>query len=167
MYEPPRRKRLRYPGHDYRAPCVVHVTLCTHHRQRLFGRVNGGEVRLNAAGRMVLDALGRIHDDDRGIGLDAHIVMPDHVHAIIALGTNPSVVPTVSIPDVVRDFKTRVQRTWPGGVRDGRWPGYESHLWQRSWYDTLIHGEVHLEKARAYILANPARWQAKQDNEFP
>ncbi|HVL24047.1 MAG TPA: hypothetical protein VM450_08180 [Thermomicrobiales bacterium] len=89
MYDGPFRKSLRYKGHDYHAPCVVHVTICTHHRQPLFGAVNAAGLRLNAAGQVVADALRAIHADRDGIGLDTCLVMPDHLHAIIVLGANP------------------------------------------------------------------------------
>jgi putative transposase len=158
VYDGPVRKRLRYQDHDYRAPCCVHVTICTHHRQPLFGTITTDGVRLNDAGILVDRTLRAIHADADGITLDTHIVMPDHVHAIIVLGTNPQVDTTASIPDIVRDVKTRVQRSWPGGVRQGRWAPYDTHLWHRYYYDTLIRNDAHLETTRAYILANPGRW---------
>lgn len=35
---------------------------------------------------------------------------------------------------------------------------YDTHLWQQSWYDTLIRNDTHLEITREYILGNPDRW---------
>jgi hypothetical protein len=51
MHERPSRKPMRYRGHDYRAPCAVHVTICTHHRQRLFGAVTATGMHLNDTGQ--------------------------------------------------------------------------------------------------------------------
>jgi REP element-mobilizing transposase RayT len=158
VYTGPVRKPLRYRGHDYRAPCTVHVTICTHHRQALFGAVSGSGVELNGAGRFVAESLRRIVSPARGIIIDTHIVMPDHVHAIIVLGTNPGLTTTESIPEIVHGFKIRVQKSWPRGVRHGDWDSYDTHLWQRSYYDTLIRNARHLETTRAYILDNPRRW---------
>lgn len=167
MKERPARKRLRHPGHDYRAPCCVHVTICTHNRQHLFGAITNDGMRLSAAGEFVLGALRAIHKADAGIGLDAHIVMPDHLHAIIVLGTNPNVETKESISEVVRDFKTTVHRSWRGGVRRGRWPAFDGGLWQRSFNDVLIEHPAHLERTREYILANPARWIERLGGESP
>lgn len=161
MYERPFRKPLRYSGHDYRAPCCVHVTICTHHRQSLFGTVSAAGMRLNDAGRFVDGALYELQSATDGISLDTHIVMPDHLHAIIVLGTHPHAGATASIPDLVRDFKTRVQKSWPAGIRHGGWEPYDTHLWQRSYYDTLIRDDTHLETTRAYILENPRRWMER------
>jgi REP element-mobilizing transposase RayT len=161
MYVGPDRKTMRYRGHDYRAPCCVHVTICTHHRQPLFGRVTADGMVLNNAGHLVDRALRAIHDDAKGIAIEPYIIMPDHVHAVITLGTHPLADPGRSVSDVVRDVKTIVQRSWPGGIKRAEWPPYEGHLWQLSFYDTIIRSDRQLEATRAYILENPARWLAR------
>jgi putative transposase len=158
MHERPYRKRLRYQGHDYRAPCTVHVTICTYSRQHLFGTVTPEGMRLNDTGHFVDSTLRSCHSDAEGIAIDTHIVMPDHLHAIIMLGTNPRVETTASIPDIVQRFKMKVMKSWPGGVRTRGWSPYDTHLWHRSYYDTLIENDRHLAHTRQYILANPARW---------
>lgn len=158
MHERRFKKPLRYRGHDYRAPCIVHVTICTHARQPLFGTVTPDGMQLNDPGCFAECTLLDLHSDDMGIAIDTHIVMPDHIHATIVLGTNPHAQTTDSIPDVVRRFKLRVMRSWPKGVERHGWQRYDTHLWQPSYYDTLIRNDVHLEQTRNYILANPARW---------
>jgi REP element-mobilizing transposase RayT len=160
MTVPQRRfaKPMRHPGHDYRAPCSVHVTICAWDRQWLFGAMSPSGVRLNDAGRFVEAALLGMHAPADGIEIDTHIVMPDHLHAIIHLGTQPLVEPAASIPDLIGSFKLRVVRSWPGGVRTRAWPRYEDHLWQKTYYDTLIRSDRHLDATRVYILDNPRRW---------
>lgn len=158
MLEHPSRKPLRYRGHDYRAPCSVHVTICTHHRQPLFGTVSATGMHLNDAGRFVANSLHVLQSTADGIAIDTQIVMPDHVHAIIVLGTNPHRESTASIPDLVRSFKMRVMKSWLAGLSTRGWEPYDEHLWQRSYFDTLIRNDVHLETTREYILANPDRW---------
>lgn len=163
MYDGPRRKRMRYDGHDYRAPCTVHVTIRTHHHQRLFGTIDRTGLHLNDAGRFAAASLLALHADADGVAIDTHIVMPDHVHAIIVLGTNPDSEANASIPLVVEAFKMRVFKSWPAEIRRGVWRRYDAHLWQRSYYDTLIRSDHHLANTRAYILANPDRWIARLD----
>lgn len=158
MYDGPFRKRLRYRGHDYGAPCCVHVTICTHNRQMLFGTLDETGLTLNDAGHFACEALRALHSDADGIAIDTHLVMPDHIHAIIALGTNPYVHTTVSVSDLVQRFKMRVMKSWPAGIRTRGWQPYDTRLWQRSFYDALIVHERQFEQTRAYILANPARW---------
>src|SRR5699024_3390948 len=158
MYDGPYRKTMRYRGHDYRAPCCVHVTICTHHRQPLFGEVTEAGMSLNAAGLLVDRALRAMQDKAKGIAIEPYIIMPDHLHAVITLGIHSEADPNRSISDVVRDFKTVVQRSWPGGIKRGDWPPYEDHLWQPSFYDNIVENDRHLATIRQYILANPARW---------
>lgn len=168
MYDGPSRKPLRHRGHDYRAPCRLHVTVCTHHRQALFVSVSHDGIHLNDAGNFVTASLLALQSEMHGVIIDTHIVMPDHLHAIIVLGTNPDGHSTVSIPDLVRVFKMRVMKSWPSGVRLGGWEPYDTHLWQRSYYDTLIRNDAHLETTRAYILANPLRWiEHRNDQPYP
>ena len=151
-------KRRRYPGHDYRAPCSVHVTICTWNRQHLCGEITAAGVSLNDPGRFVEASLLGLHAPDRGIEIDTHVVMPDHLHAIIHLGTHPTMIPDESVSDVVRRFKMRILRAWPGGVRHRGWLPYDTHLWQESFHDTLIRNDAHLEVTRRYIIGNPGRW---------
>ena len=103
-------------------------------------------------------ALLRLSSPDNDTAIDTHVVMPDHLHAIIHLGMNPSVDTLGSISDLIRVFKMRVLKSWPAGVRDRGWDRYGTHLWQRSYYDTLIRNDKHLETTRTYILDNPRRW---------
>ena len=50
----PRRKTLRLACHDY-AGGLYYVTQATQHRQRLFGALLNGRMRLSPAGQMVHD----------------------------------------------------------------------------------------------------------------
>jgi hypothetical protein len=84
--------------------------------------------RLNDAGRFVETSLRALTAHAHGVAVDTHIVIPDHVHAIIVLGTNPHVAPTISIPELVRAFKLRVMKSWPTGVLQRGWEPYDTHL---------------------------------------
>ena len=61
------------------------VTICTRDRECLFGHVVNGEMRLNDAGRMVRSVWEGLPDRFSGMELDAFVVMPNHVHGIIAI----------------------------------------------------------------------------------
>jgi REP element-mobilizing transposase RayT len=165
MHERRFKQPLRYKGHDYRALCSVHVTICTHMRQPLFGDMMHTGMLLSDAGQFVENALLRLHAPKAGIEIDTHVVMPDHLHAFIHLGTHPGVIPTCSISDLIRIFKMRVLKSWPGGIRNQGWPRYDIYLWQPSFHDTLIRNEQHLDITRAYILANPARWIERMESQ--
>ncbi|GAB5537010.1 MAG: hypothetical protein Rubg2KO_32590 [Rubricoccaceae bacterium] len=74
----------RLPGFDY-GHGVFHVVIVTKHRRPWFGRVHNGRVELADAGRVVWDEWARTGALRAGVTLDAFVVMPDHVHAVIGI----------------------------------------------------------------------------------
>jgi putative transposase len=87
VHEPPLRHRrsIRLRGYDYSRAGAYFVTICTKNRECLFGDVADGEMRMNDDGRMVQSAWEALPERYPGVGIDAWIVMPNHVHGIIIL----------------------------------------------------------------------------------
>lgn len=163
---PRRRNRLRYPGYDYAQPGAVFVTICTYGRQPLFGTVDQGRMAHSPVGAMVLAGWRRIPGTFPVIGLDACVVIPDHVHGLLFMGTEPEPgdeLPTVG--DIVRWFKSVTVRAYSDGVRAHGWAPYERHLWQGKFHDRIVRSEAELGAIRAYIDGNPARWWEQQETE--
>jgi putative transposase len=80
------REALRLQGYDYSAHGAYLVTTCVAGRRHLFGEVvDDGAVRLSALGEQALACLEEIERHHPGVRLDEHVVMPDHVHAIVVL----------------------------------------------------------------------------------
>ena len=77
-YDPNRhhRRSIRLPGYDYTQPGFYFVTIVTHERRSLFDNP-----ALRAIAEQQWRALARI---DRVV-LDAWVVMPNHMHGIIAI----------------------------------------------------------------------------------
>lgn len=94
--------------------------------------------------------------------LDAMIVMPNHLHGIISLGTNPDhrpheVAPTLS--NVIGWFKSRSTHDYILGVTTDGWPRFRDKLWQETFYDHIVRSDRAFERIRAYIDANPSQWE--------
>jgi putative transposase len=160
----PRRKRLRYPGYDYAQPGATLVTICTHDRQPLFGRVEDGLMRLNPAVRMVADTWLGLEGRFPGVIPHAFVVMPDHVHGIVLTGTDPAQEEAhATVGLVVRSFKASVIRAWRESVERHGWPRYQGHLWQQDFHDRIIRRDEPLDHVRAYIEGNPGRWTERHD----
>jgi REP element-mobilizing transposase RayT len=156
---PRRRNRLRYPGYDYAQPGAIFVTLWTEDRQSLFGSVDEGRMVMNAIGEMVDACWHWIPSRFPAIGIDAWVVMPDHLHGILFPGSDPiQQEPSSSVGDVVRWFKNATIRAYRDGVRTEGWEPYDRHLWQDKFHDRIIRSEIELETVRAYIVGNPGRW---------
>ena len=79
------RRSIRLAGYDYRQPGYYFVTVCTYRHQALFGHVIEDQMQLSVYGRIVDTIWRRLLDRADGVTLDAWVVMPNHVHAIIVL----------------------------------------------------------------------------------
>lgn len=161
----PVRKPTRLPRFDYASAGMYFITICVQGMESRFGEIANADVRLNEAGEMVAELWEENAERYAGIALDAFVVMPDHMHAIVFLGTAPDLReqdPTLS--RVVQTFKSITTMEYSRGVREGRYPPYDRVLWQRSFYDKMLRNDRALAAARAYIEANPANAAEKQVN---
>ena len=97
------------------------------------------------------------------ITLDAFVVMPNHVHAIVCLSLRglPAIPPLVSL---VQRFKSITTARYSAGVHDLGWGPYDRRLWQQEYYDHIIRIND-LERSRRYIVANPVNWETDRDRE--
>jgi REP element-mobilizing transposase RayT len=145
-----RRKRLRLAEFDYATSGTYFVTVCARDRRCIFGRIEEDRMLLSRLGHIVEGALRGISDFHPGVGLDASIVMPNHVHAVVVLDRDQFRPPAV--PAVIGAFKARASR------RAGR------ALWQRSYFDRVVRSERELAAYRGYIETNPLRWAIDREN---
>lgn len=159
--------RLRLRGYDYSEPGMYFVTICTEYRACLFGDVRAGLVDLSHAGLVVESWLLSIPRQFRSVAIDSHVVMPNHLHAIIMLGGVDDLDNEAPLPllgDVVGWFKSMSTRDYILGVRKGYWPPFSERLWQQRFHDHIIRTETALEKIQDYIEANPSQWQLDENN---
>lgn len=161
MTQLPERKALRLPGFDYTKPGAYFVTICTLRRRCLFGRVVNGSVRLSTAGKIVEEEWLLTATRRPYIALDAHVIMPNHVHGLIVI-QEPSRskarcnrgAPPHSLSSVIGNFKAAASRRIAMAAGDKRFA-----LWQRSYYESIVRNTHELYVIRQYITNNPARWR--------
>ena len=79
------RSSLRLKGYDYAQAGIYFVTVCSYHRQCLFGEIHNGQMQVNAAGGMVQENWEDLSERFPFVVLDAFVVMPNHLHGIICL----------------------------------------------------------------------------------
>lgn len=90
-----RNASIRLPNRDYAANGRYFVTICTKNRVRFFGNVVNGKMRLSAIGQIADQFWRDIPQHHNHVRLDAHVIMPDHMHGIVVIdnsnpgGTNP------------------------------------------------------------------------------
>lgn len=122
-------------------------------------------------GRIVHDCWDELPEHYEDIMLDQFAIMPNHVHCILGIIEENSVVvgagfkpaPNVlrahSLTEIIRGFKTFSSRR----INDLRKsPGVK--VWQRNYYERIIRNEIELKKLREYIQNNPLNWYKDSDN---
>ena len=153
------RKSPRAAWADYARPGWYAVTICTRQRECLLGEVVAGRVALSPFGEIVAACWEELPEHFRRVRLDAFVVMPNHLHGILLL-LGPPAPPQHGLPEVVRGLKgesaRRINRLRDTGG---------ATVWHRSFYDQIIRDARQLAAIRAYIVANPARWQ--EDEHHP
>ena len=80
---------MRLRDYDYSLAGAYAVTICTDSGAFLFGHVSDGAMHLNAAGRVVERVWDGLPEHYPHVGVDAFVVMPDHMHGVIVLADGP------------------------------------------------------------------------------
>ena len=188
---PHHRRSIRLRDYDYTQNGAYFVTLCTHERVCLFGKVVGDAVAVNAWGAIVQAEWARTAVLRPQVELDAFVVMPNHVHGIIVIFGDEKVVDgrrgmMHSAANAKKSVGAtrRVAPTRPNGppsnslgaiigqfksvvtkrIRQLADENDAVQVWQRNYYEHIIRSEASLDDFRAYIANNPARW--REDSMF-
>ena len=160
--ETPRRKRLRLREYDYSSSGMYFVTVSTHNRISLFGKVVEGAMRLNRLGTIVEEAWYELRSHYPCVHLDSFVVMPNHVHGIIILTEKTSSreksTKRHSLSEVIRAFKTFSAR------KINQLRNKKESVWQRNYYEHIIRNEESRGQIREYIETNPQRWHLDREN---
>jgi REP element-mobilizing transposase RayT len=157
--ELPVRKHPRLKGYDYSQNGMYFITLCVKDRHEMLGTIVGRDVRnappvqLSEYGVIADKHINNINAKNKGVFIDKHLIMPNHIHMIIAVqndetGAMRTSRPTNTvIPSIMRSFKGIVTKEI----------GFS--LWQRSFHDRIIRNEAEYQRIYQYIEENPAHWQ--------
>jgi len=184
----PRRRSIRLPGYDYSQPGAYFITVCTHRRALLFGRIKETEMLLHRIGTIVAQCWQRIPQHFPTVGLDQWIVMPNHLHGILIIsdvGVSDDAVgarhasplpaghapplqsvqldrPTprnLTVATIIGSFKSAATKHVNAARRS---PG--APVWQRNYYEHIIRTPAEFEKTRKYIYDNPMLWDDDPEN---
>ena len=169
-----RRKSIRLQEYDYSQAGGYFITICTHERKCLFGKVVDGEIQMNDIGKIVKSEWLKTEEIRDNVSTDEFIIMPNHLHGILFIdeptdrrGTVHR-APTVerfgqptsnSIPTIIRSFKATATKQ----INELRnTPGLP--VWQRGFYDRIVRNDDELNRIREYIHYNPLKCQLDTDN---
>ena len=147
----PVRRANRLENFDYTSPYTYFVTFCVQGGKCLFWIWEDKEWnhKLTPLGEIVDEAIQAVNNH-YDIAVDQYVVMPNHVHLIVALPS--SMDAPVHLSNVIRYIKSKVTKA------AGR------AIWQKSYYDHVIRDQEDYLRIRDYIVNNPGKW--KEDRYY-
>lgn len=80
------RHRFRAQWHDYNDG-IYFVTICSHEKRHVFSRIINGEMHFSRLGEIVAQSLESIPIHYPNAEVYNYVVMPNHVHLVISVGT--------------------------------------------------------------------------------
>ena len=184
------RKSIRLKGYDYTQPGAYFITICTYHRDEIFGQIVHGEMKLSPLGKIVREEWMRSAEIRKEIRIfeDEFVIMPNHLHGINWIVGADGVRPEDDVrpnaeraqaqrPDVQgQDARRASLRRDPRSLgsfiagfkasvtsRAGRELKITG-IWQRNYYEHIVRNDRELNNIRWYILNNTMNWQLDRDN---
>jgi hypothetical protein len=161
-------------GYDYSQEGLYFITICCFENKHLFGRIEGGVMVLNEAGKIAERCWEEIPEHFRDVVLHAFVIMPNHVHGILeivgAAGAGAKKFspvrddgmikmnsplphsPSRTIGSVVRGFKIGVTKWMRQNTE-------VVNVWHRNYYDIIIRNEQSYDNISNYIINNPINWR--------
>ena len=101
--ELPKRKQNRLAKYDYSTPNAYFITICTDNRRNLFWKgvemiIDRPEnVPLTDLGRIVQQSIEDIPKHYPMVSVDHHVIMPNHVHLLLQINTDPGGRPMAAL----------------------------------------------------------------------
>ena len=186
-----RRNSLRHPEIDYSSTGAYFLTLYTRNHEPVFGSIKDGKMFCNPFGSIVWEVWESLPCRYPQISIDAAIVMPNHFHGIIIVHDSPVVVGEVHEPPLrndMNDFSNPLRKIEPPLRHEQKQQrkmtiplviGYfkmnsakrinllrgtpGTPVWQRNYYDHILHEDRECNELIEYIFTNPLRWGIDKD----
>lgn len=130
------------------------ITICVHQRKKILSTISHWVVFETELWKIVYECRNQIPNIHPNIGIDEFIVMPDHVHWIITVGAD-IIRPNSNCHGVISSIIKWLKQVSSKTIRKLYDPTF---VWQKSFYDRIIHTQEQLDIVRKYIKNNPKHW---------
>ncbi len=153
----PNRKPTRLKGYDYSIGGYYFITICSKDKAKIFGSIVGEGFplpKLTPQGEIVEKTILSVNEKYPHIVPEKYVIMPNHIHIIFSVNNDGRGNPSPTIANVVGWLKYNAtkQINLIGG-------NIGNKIFQRSFYDHIIRGELDYMKIWEYIDNNPAKWK--------
>jgi len=158
------RHSIRLEHYDYSRNGYYFITLCTHDKKHLFGKIIDEKMHHNILGKIVHDLWDKLQTDN--IKPLNKIVMPNHFHGIIQISSgleiNREITDTnkliqrrkMLLPKIIGKFKMITAKEINKILnRKGK------SVWQRNYHDHIIRDDDEYFNIIEYIEKNPEWWR--------
>ena len=173
-----KRQNQRLKEYDYSTEGAYFVTVVAKDRECLFGEIVDSEMVLNDVGMVVRNEFQRTEKLRDNVIIDSLIVMPNHVHTIIYIDRRGVSLERPKNDDIDRathriapTLRPNTSGSIIGQIKSittkkinkiHNNPG--NKIWQRNFYDHIIHDDDDLNQIREYIMNNPINWDEEDEN---
>ncbi|GCE21737.1 transposase [Dictyobacter kobayashii] len=156
-FKKPRRKKftplkpMRLEGYDYHLPGAYTITICARKLQPLF---------LHPTLRDILyKEWENLSKRFANVVPGTMIVMHNHIHCILIIeGNDPH---EKSVTDIIGTYKSIAANAWLRYIKETG-DQQSGKIWKTRFYDHIVRGKIDFDTQTAYILNNPAAFEAKQ-----
>jgi putative transposase len=177
----------RWAAWDYGSNAAYFVTICVANRAHDFGAITNGEMNLSPLGQSALDCWNEIPAHFPFVELGEFVVMPNHVHGIVAINKTHAVethvvetqdLASLQTQNVARPVETQNSASLPRnrfgpqsqnlasiirgykiGVTKFARQNNLPFAWQARYHDHVIRNAAEQARIQQYILTNPQNWE--------
>jgi putative transposase len=171
----------RMPKWNYSKQGSYFITVVTQNRECNLGSIirirDKALVKLSAYGSITKNEWLKSFEIRQELFLDEYIIMPNHLHAIIALNPNESLHknndleiknnPLIRLPksisSFIAGFKSSVNTEIDNYIDQNQLniPKYNrnNHFFQPNYHDHIIRNEKKYYRIKNYIINNPKNWE--------
>jgi putative transposase len=154
---------------DYSSRGWYFVTLCTKDKKCSLGHAGDGQIVLSGAGSIAEAELKSLASHYEDVIIDRYVVMPNHVHVIVAIAGAHAYTPVETriaasrarahwgLPNIVGGYKAGVGRICHAN-------GLSGFAWQARFHDHILRSNASLNAVRDYIDQNPQNWLLDPEN---
>jgi putative transposase len=186
-----RIETTRLRGWDYANPGVYFITICTKGRIPWFGDIKNDRMHLSPLGRAAHECWLAIPSHFPHVTLDAHVIMPDHMHGMVVMGDRAAAHAMVETQNLAslrppqphkpeslyctghpnhfgpqsKNVASVIRGFKIGVTKFARSHHYDDFAWQPRFYDHIIRDPEAMTSVRSYILNNPAIWAQRPQGE--
>ena len=167
----------RYYRWDYSNTGLYFITIATENKIKYFGKIENKIIILSKFGKIVKNEWEKSFDIRNELFADESIIMPNHIHAIVAINKTENIKnekparkfyrTPKSLSTFVGGFKSAIINKIDDFIDENNLTikkfKRNNKLWQANFHDHIIRNHEEYCNIKNYIYNNPKKWH---EDEF-